>query len=65
MEAKHNDEVGEYKDGSLKVIALPFAVYMREKEDAHYNGNHIPLREYQAVEIIVSHSTSIGDRMKK
>lgn len=49
MEAKHNDEVGKYKDGPLEIVALSFAIYMREKEDAQDNGNHIPLGEYQAV----------------
>lgn len=48
IEADDDDEVGEDKDGSFKVIAFALAVDVGEEEDAEDHGDHVPLREDQA-----------------
>ena len=51
VEAEDDDKVGENKDGSLEIVALSFTIYVRQQENTKNNGNHVPLREDQAVEI--------------
>lgn len=51
-EADHNDKIAEKENGTLEVIALPFAVHVAEKENAQNNSDHIPLWENKAESMI-------------
>lgn len=45
VETNHHDQIGQDENGSFKVVALAFAVDVREQENAKDDGDHIPLRE--------------------
>ena len=45
VEAHHDNQVAQDQDAALEVIALTFAVHVRQQEDAQDYGDHVPLRE--------------------
>jgi hypothetical protein len=47
IEPRHDNQVRENKDRSLKVIRLALSVRVGKEKHAQDHGHHIPLREYQ------------------
>lgn len=50
VESNDNDEVREDEYGAFEVVALSFAVHVREEENAENNRDHVPLWEDQIYE---------------
>jgi hypothetical protein len=52
IEPDNDDEIRENEDGSLEVVALAFAIDVRQQEDAQDHGDHVPLGEDEAVCVV-------------
>lgn len=45
VESDQHDQITEDQDATLKVVALSFAVHVREQDDTENDGDHVPLWE--------------------
>lgn len=45
VEADNYDKVGEDENRALEIVALSFAVHVREEKDTENYSHHVPLRE--------------------
>lgn len=47
MESRHDNQLPENKDRTLKVIRLALSVRVGKEKHAQDHGHHVPLREYR------------------